>query len=401
MRFAVRHGERIEPLIAAFEKQCRSRPEGIAEAPGRVNLIGEHVDYNDGLVLPFAIDRSVLCAWGRTRDRILTWYSLDSSEPPQLIDVAEFDDFDDVAVVRNWMDYGMGVVWSLTKAGHRVHGTATSISGNVPQGAGLSSSAALEVAVAGAMRDAFSLPIDDVELARLCQRAENEYVGVQCGIMDQFASTLSRRGHALLIDCRTLAYEHVPLRLEDAGLAVVIANSAVKRELASSAYNDRRRECEEAIAILRERLNSPELVSLRDVTATDVDRIEIDGVPLRRSRHVVSEIARVAAAVDALRADDFAALGELMRESHRSLRDDFEVSSPQLDLLVGLATAQDYVLGARLTGAGFGGCTVNIVRADAIDAFDRDVIARYRDRTGLPAEMYVTSPQDGLRTWRL
>ena len=201
MRFAVRHGERIEPLIAAFEKQCRSRPEGIAEAPGRVNLIGEHVDYNDGLVLPFAIDRSVLCAWGRTRDRILTWYSLDSSEPPQLIDVAEFDDFDDVAVVRNWMDYGMGVVWSLTKAGHRVHGTATSISGNVPQGAGLSSSAALEVAVAGAMRDAFSLPIDDVELARLCQRAENEYVGVQCGIMDQLAAVL---GQDLLLLGRVL-----------------------------------------------------------------------------------------------------------------------------------------------------------------------------------------------------
>ena len=286
--------------------------------------------------------------------------------------------------------------------GRRRRASISLVSGNVPQGAGLSSSAALEVAVAGALRDAFSLPIDDVELARLCQRAENEYVGVQCGIMDQFASTLSKRGHALLIDCRTLAYEHIPLRLEDAGLAVVIANSAVRRELASSAYNDRRRECEEAVAILRERLGRPELgvAARRDGSGARRHR-RSTASPLRRARHVVSEIARVAAAVEALRADDFAALGELMGESHRSLRDDYEVSSPQLDLLVGLATAQDYVLGARLTGAGFGGCTVNIVRADAIDAFDRDVIAPYRERTGLPAEIYVTSPQDGLRTWRL
>jgi galactokinase len=303
----------------------------------------------------------------------------------------------------DWTDYPIGVLWSQVAAGQLPEATPgfeAAISGDVPQGAGLSSSAALEVALAGALRDAFSLPIDDAELAKLCQRAENEYVGVQCGIMDQFASTLSKRGHALLIDCRTLAYEHVPLRLEEAGLAVVIANSAVKRELASSAYNDRRRECEDAVTILRERLDRPDLISLRDVTLAELDRTHIDSIPLRRARHVVSEIGRVAAAVEALRTDGFAALGELMGESHRSLRDDYEVSSPQLDLLVGLATAQDYVLGARLTGAGFGGCTVNIVRADAVDAFERDIITPYRERTGLAAEMYVTSPQDGLRTWR-
>jgi galactokinase len=300
-----------------------------------------------------------------------------------------------------WANYTRGVVVSLQRAGYASPGIEIAFAGDVPQGAGLSSSAALEVAVAGALRDAFSLPIDDVELARLCQRAENEYVGVQCGIMDQFAAALSKRDHALLIDCRTLAYEHIPLRLEEARLAIVIANSGMKRELASSAYNDRRRECEEAVAMLRERLGRPDLASLRDVTAADLDSVEIDSVPLRRARHAMTEIAGVAAAAEALRHDDFAELGRLMGESHLSLRDDYQVSSSQLDLLVGLATAREYVAGSRLTGAGFGGCTVNLVRAGSVDAFERDVIAPYRERTGLPAEMYVTSPQDGLRTWRL
>jgi galactokinase len=371
-----------------------------------VNLIGEHVDYNDGLVLPFAIGRSVLCAWATHVGEEIWAYSVEHDfmlrVPPK--------SRNPFAGHGDWDNYVRGVASVLDVP---LAPMLVAIAGNVPQGAGLSSSAALEVAVAGALRDAFALPIDDVELAQLCQRAENEYVGVQCGIMDQFAATLSKRGHALLIDCRTLSYEHVPLRLEQAGLAVVIANSGVKRELASSAYNDRRRECEEAVALLRERLARPELASLRDVTAAELDEMVASdarrrlkdraalGVALRRARHVVTEIGRVAAAVDALRADDFATLGDLMEESHRSLRDDYEVSSQQLDLLAGLATAHDCVLGARLTGAGFGGCTVNLVRADALDAFDRDVIAPYRERTGLPAEMYVTSPQDGLRTWRL
>jgi galactokinase len=304
-------------------------------------------------------------------------------------------------MATSWGAYVEGVVATLAQSGRALRESHTVISGDVPQGAGLSSSAALEVAVAGALRDAFSLKIDDVDLALLCQRAENEYVGVQCGIMDQFASTLSNRDHALLIDCRTLGYEHVPLRLAEAGLTVVIANSGVKRELAASAFNDRRRECEEAVATLRDRLGRSDLRSLRDVTAAEIDGIEVDATPLRRARHVVHEIGRVAAAVEALRADDFATLGELMAESHRSLRDDYEVSSDELDLLVGLASAQEYVVGARLTGAGFGGCTVNIVRNDAVDAFERDVIAPYRERTGLAAEMYVTSACDGLRTWRL
>jgi galactokinase len=296
-----------------------------------------------------------------------------------------------------------GVAWALRQVGAEIGGVDLAIAGDVPQGAGLSSSAALEVAVAGAFRSAFELPIDDVALARLCQRAENEYVGVQSGIMDQMAATLSRAGHALLVDCRTLAYEHVPLRLADHGLALAIVDSGVRRELADSAYNQRRRECEEGLAALRDHLGNPARRSLRDVTMAELESVpDVDRrVPLRRARHVVSEIGRVAAAVEALRSDDFGALGELMQESHRSLREDFEVSTPELDLLAGLATAQPYVLGARLTGAGFGGCTVNIVQADAIESFGRDVVDAYRARTGAAAEVYVSDACDGLRAWRM
>ncbi|HXK33252.1 MAG TPA: galactokinase [Dehalococcoidia bacterium] len=400
---AVAHGERVGRVVAAFEREYGRRPEGIAEAPGRVNLIGEHVDYNDGLVLPFAIDRSVLCAWARRDDDAVWAYSVDYDDRSRfaLADVAH-------APRRSWAEYVRGVAAVLGRpngdedgaaVARRLSGVALAIAGDVPVGAGLSSSAAVEVAVAGAMLSAAGVEVDGVEVARLCQRAENEFVGVQSGIMDQFASALSRRGHALLIDCRTLAYEHVPLRLAERGLAVVIANSVVQRELVSSAYNERRRECEQAVALLRERLSRPELVSLRDVAAPELESVAIgDGeVVLRRARHVAGEIARVAAAAEALRRDDFEEVGRLMVESHLSLRDDYEVSSPELDLLVGLATAQEYVLGARLTGAGFGGCAVNLVRADGVDAFARDVIAPYRERTGLPAVMYVTEACDGLR----
>jgi len=387
----------VQALVSAFQREFGRAPEGIAEAPGRVNLIGEHVDYNDGLVLPFAIDRSVLCAWAPHDEGVIDAYSADYAEHAR-IEASVTEQSKGSA----WAPYVRGVVTALTDAGHPPSGADIAIAGDVPQGAGLSSSAALEVAVAGAFRDAFGLPLDDVALAQLSQRAENEFVGVQCGIMDQFASALSRRDHALLIDCRTLAYQHIPLRLEASGLAVVVANSAASRTLAGSAYNERRRDCDAAVALLRERLGRDDLHSLRDVSIAEIIDLDVAWTPpLRRARHVVTEIARVAAAVEALAADDFAGFGALMQESHLSLRDDYEVSSRELDLLVGLATAQEYVLGARLTGAGFGGCTVNLVRADRIDAFERDVIAPYRERTGLPAEMYVTAPHDGLRTWRV
>jgi galactokinase len=447
----VPHEQRVETLVAAFREQFGHEPQGIAEAPGRVNLIGEHVDYNDGLVLPFAIDRTVMCASGRRlsgphfkyrdngdlvkRKQAIKIYSLDhGGSSTFLVDALDLlapgkrEGANETLQGQEWIDYAHGVAWALRSLG-LVGQVAGALAGDVPEGAGLSSSAALEVAIAGAFREACSLAASDVQLAQVCQRAENEYVGVQCGIMDQFASALSRAGHALLIDCRTLAYKHVPLRLAEHGLAIVIANSAVRRELITSAYNERRRECEEAVVRLRDLLGKPSLHSLRDVRSEEMDGVmqsrpdgagrgkrrpyEVDPAPnsspggmdedilVRRARHVVREIDRVAEAVDALERDDFGRLGELMVESHLSLRDDYAVSSEQLDLLVGLATAQEYVLGARLTGAGFGGCTVNLVRADRVEDFARDVIAPYRERTGLPAVMYVTPACDGLRTWRL
>jgi galactokinase len=403
------HEERVETLVAAFRREFGRDPEGIAEAPGRVNLIGEHVDYNDGLVLPFAIDRTVMAAWMVTADDVVIIRSVSNDDMVAFRPERNYPP--EVACPSGWEDYPMGVASALHHAGFALGRAALVIVGDVPQGAGLSSSAAIEVATAGALRDAFALDIDDVALAKLCQRAESDYVGVQCGIMDQFASTLSRADHALLIDCRSLEYEHIPLRLDAAGLAVVVANTAVTRELATAAYNDRRRQCDEALALLRVSLNRPDLSSLRDVEPSDLDGVApplhtVERGPggeaaLCRARHVVTEIARVRRAADALRRDDFATLGALMAESHRSLRDDFEVSSPELDVLVELASAQPYVLGARLTGAGFGGCTVNLVQADAVEAFARDVIAPYRERTGRLGVMYVVRPSDGLRTWRL
>lgn len=388
------HEARVQRIVDEFRAQFGHPPEGISEAPGRVNLIGEHVDYNDGLVLPLAIDRSVLCAWRRRDDDGVWAYSADYDEHSRW-KIGNVTHAADSA----WANYPRAVAWALGDAGHAPGGLEIALTGDVPQGAGLSSSAAVEVAVAGAFRAAFGLPIDDVALALLCQRAENAFVGVQSGILDQFASALSQRDAAFVLDCRTRWHGYVPLHLREAGLTIVIANSAVRRELITSAYNERRRECEEAVSLLRERLARPDLASLRDVTADEVARVAGETPPtvMRRARHVVSEIARVAAAADALDADDFETLGRLMVESHLSLRNDYDVSSEQLDLLVGLATAQPYVLGARLTGAGFGGCTVNIVRADALDAFARDVITPYRQRTGLPAVMYVTEAAQGLR----
>jgi galactokinase len=396
--------DRVDALVAAFEQRYGRVPDGIAEAPGRVNLIGEHVDYNDGLVLPFAIDRTVLCAWARRADDATRVHSLDFDDDAAFTARERLVGLQPGSA-RSWRSYVRGVfhVFAGATEGSPV-GLDMAIAGNVPQGAGLSSSAAVEVAVAGAIRHALDLEIDDVALARLCQRAENEYVGVQSGIMDQFASVRSREGHALLIDCRTLDHFDVPLRLGERGLAIVVADSAVARELASSAYNQRRRECEAAVALLRERLRRPGLGSLRDITATEFGGIrELFGeegqVALRRARHVIGEIARVESGVAALAGDDFEVVGELMAASHASLREDYEVSSAELDLLVELASAQPYVLGSRMTGAGFGGCTVTLLEADAVHAFDRDVMATYRDCTGhRQAQWWCMAPSSGLRT---
>jgi galactokinase len=393
----VDHGRRVAALVEAFGREFGRAPQGLAEAPGRVNLIGEHVDYNDGLVLPCAIDRSVIVAWARRDDAEVRAFSLDFGEHTRfaLEDVTH-------ASAGSWANYVRGVAAVLGGAAP-LRGADLALAGDVPRGAGLSSSAAAEVAVAGALCAASGVELAPAGVALLCRRAENEFVGVQSGIMDQFAAALSRPEHALLIDCRTLEHRAVPLRLEAAGLALVVADSGVGRELVSSAYNERLRECADAVAELRELLGRPDLASLRDVGEDDVRAaIEHGGetAALRRARHVAGEIARVERAAAALERDDFAAIGALMAASHASLRDDYDVSSPELDLLVGLAAEREYVAGSRLTGAGFGGCTVNLVRADRLDDFEREVVATYAGRTGRAARAFVVRPSGGLRTWR-
>jgi galactokinase len=366
----------------AFHYAYGKAPTVLCRAPGRVNLIGEHTDYNDGLVLPIAIDRSVAVAAAPRDDGVVRIYAEQ---------FAARDEWKATAPRRTgrreWRDYVRGVAWALLDSGARIGGADMAIDGDLPLGAGLSSSAALELAVAGAFCAASGVEIERRKLALLCQQAENVFVGVQCGIMDQFASALGRAGDALLIDCRSLDVEWVPLRWEDRGLAIVVVDSQVPRRLAETPYNERREECARAAKCLG-------VTSLRDATEPDVAGLP---EPLRRrARHVVRENGRVRKAVDALAGRDPERFGALMYESHESLRDDFEASCPELDLLVDLARRARGVLGSRLTGAGFGGCTVSLVQADALDDFRRDVLAPYRAETGLEAQMMVCQPADGL-----
>jgi galactokinase len=389
--------DRFEAITAAFRARFDRLPAGLAEAPGRVNLIGEHTDYNQGFVLPVAIDRTIAIAFAPREDARVRAYSLDFDEEDEftLADVRRLED-------DSWANYLRGVAIVLQQAGHRLTGLDLVVQGEVPIGAGLSSSAALEVATLGAFATTARLTLADRDKALLAQRAENEFVGVACGVMDQMAAVFGRADNALRIDCRSLETEAVPLNLEAEGLRIVVANTGVRRALTASAYNQRRDECNRAVEMLFVLLRGRRPRSLRDITPRD---LSINGrfLPedlLRRARHVVSENARVLSTVEALRRGDLAEVGRLFHASHESLAHDYGVSSPELDLMVELARSVEGVVGARMTGAGFGGCTVNLVRADALDDFRRDVIETYRARTDLPAEMYVCQAVDGLRIMR-
>jgi galactokinase len=387
--------------LARLNPAVRARfgwgPAAVADAPGRVNLIGEHLDYNDGLVLPAAIDRSVLVAFGVRPDAEVRGYSLDFDEELRL----SLDGCIERDEEHSWSNYLRGVVWALREEGWSGPGLDLVATGDVPIGSGLSSSAALEVAVLGALREAWGLDLDGRRLALLGQRAENEFVGVRCGVMDQFAAALGVAGHALLIDCRSLEYETVPLRLAERGLALIVVDCGVPRRLGQSDYNRRREECAEALRLLREAMAERPPAALRDVSMAELEE-HGRGLPAplrRRVRHVVTEMKRVEAGVGALRDGDLEAFGRLMNNSHASLRDDFEVSCPELDRLVNLGQSLSGVLGARLTGAGFGGCTVNLVREDVVEAFDDKVVGRYNHETGLSGKMHVCRAADGLRVW--
>jgi galactokinase len=387
--------ERLSRVREAFRALWDRAAEGVAEAPGRVNLIGEHLDYNEGWVLPAAIDRSVLVAFAARDDATVRVYSIDYDEETS-VSLSEPIERDDAHL---WSNYVRGVLAVLAADGFSGGGLDIAVTGDVPIGAGLSSSAALEVATAGAVRAAWRLGLDNERLALVCQRAEHEFAGVQCGVMDQLASALGQAGCALLIDCRTLTHESIPLRLEEHGIELVIVDSGVARQLEASAYNQRREECEEAFRLLRDAIRDRTIQSLRDVTLDDLGKYShvLSRTLLRRARHVVTEQQRVVDSVAALGQADHAMFGELMNQSHSSLRDDFEVSCPQLDRLQSLAKSLRGVLGARLTGAGFGGCTVQLVERAALAAFEQDVVDRYRGETGLAAKLLVCHAADGLR----
>jgi galactokinase len=392
-----RPADRFGAIAAAFRDRFGRPPAGLSEAPGRVNLIGEHTDYNEGFVLPVAIDRTVIMAFARREDGRVRAHSLDFDQQEEFA-------LDAISRIEgdSWANYLRGVALVLRDTGHALAGLDLVVQGEVPIGAGLSSSAALEVAALGAFAAAAGLALDDRDKALLAQRAENEFVGVACGVMDQMAAVFGRADHALRIDCRSLETKAVPLNLEAHGLRIVVANTGVRRALSASAYNQRRAECTRAVETLFVLLRGRRPRSLRDITLRD---LSINGrflseELLRRARHVVSENARVLATVDALQRGDMGEVGRLFHASHESLARDYEVSSPELDLMVELAASLEGVVAARMTGAGFGGCTVNLVRADAVEDFRQQVIEPYRARTGLPAEMYVCRAVDGLRIVR-
>lgn len=386
------HPSVVERAVEGFQSRFGASPQIVARAPGRVNLIGEHTDYTGGFVLPVAIDREVAIA-GRARpDRAVRAYSLDYGDEVTF-DLAEAR-LDEVRKDPDhpWSNYVRGVFAVLRAAGLPVVGADVAIAGDVPQGAGLSSSAALEVATVMFAQAAGGFELAPVEAVKLARRAENEFVGVACGIMDQFVSRLARRGTALFLDTDSLRYEHVPLPSE---AAIVVTDTRARRQLVGSEYNRRRQECDEALAIARRHVPGWRLP--RELPAEALSRLEAVMPPLltRRLRHLVEENARVVGAVQALHAGDLARFGELMNASHESLRDLFEVSSPELDAAVDIARRVPGVYGARMTGAGFGGCTVALARPEAVPALVAALEKEYPRRTGKTPQVFVLQAAEG------
>jgi galactokinase len=377
---------RHEPSLAGAAIQ-------VARGPGRVNLIGEHTDYNGGYVLPAAIDLEIRIAFVPTTDRLV------AITLPETGERREFSLDAIPPTTGQWIDYVAATAWSLQSAGIHLHGLRGVLASNLPISAGLSSSAALELASAWALLEPPDLAahgIDGVMLARLCQRAENDHVGVACGIMDQFAASLGQRGRALFLDCRDLTYRPVALPGND--LVLVVCDTNAPRRLGDSEYNVRRAECDAAVAAIAEQ--EPGVESLRDVDPDMLARHapRLAPVELARAEHVVRENIRVLRTVEALEAGNVAAVGRLFAESHASLRDRFEVSSPELDAMVEIAAATPGVVAARMTGAGFGGCTVNLVRRDSVDGFRAAIEREYPERTGRDPRVFAVTAANGAGT---
>jgi galactokinase len=373
-------------LLTSFKSRFGTQAS-VYRAPGRVNLIGEHTDYNDGYVLPAAIGFSCWAGIGPRDDHKLVLYSENFAE-------AREGDLNELGAhgSGHWTDYPFGVAWALREAGYQLRGANIYIAGDVPVGAGLSSSAAIEVSIAFALLSAANAPIDRTRLALLCQRAENEFVGMRCGIMDQFVSCQGRAGHALLLDCRTLEYRAMKL---PPSVRLVICNTMVKHKLQAGEYNVRRAECEEAVRKLATKM--PGTRSLRDVTMEQLTqhRGVLSDTLYRRCRHVITENERVRKVAELFERGTTDGLGELMAASHESMRDDYEISCAELDVMVEIAGRQRGLYGARMTGGGFGGCTINFVDADNAAEFQRHVSAEYESAIGLRPDIYICEASQG------
>ncbi len=379
----------LENLRAEFQKIYHREPR-FFRAPGRVNLIGEHTDYNGGFVLPMAIEQGTTVAAAVREDRKIRVRSVNLNEAGE-IDL----DAPEKTLRGSWLDFVEGVARILERRDVNLRGAELLIDSDVPNGAGLSSSAALEISVGLALTEISGNTFDKVQLALVGQAAEHEFVGAKVGIMDQYVSALGRKNHALLIDCRSLEAKQIPFA--DDGAAIVICDSKVKHKLAASEYNTRRAECEKGVEILQKFL--PKITQLRDVSIKDFEQYaaRLPEIIRKRCRHVVTENERTLKAAEALKKSDLTYFGRLMWLSHASLRDDYEVSCRELDLLVEIASQCDDVLGGRMTGGGFGGSTVNLVRRQSVENFTERISDEYRRQTNIKLAVYVSSPADGAK----
>ena len=363
-------------------------------SPGRVNLIGEHTDYNGGFVFPCALDFGTYAIVRQREDKNFRMYSENFED----LGIIEFN-LDNLVYDKkdDWANYPKGVIKTFLDKGFKVpNGFDVLFFGNIPNGAGLSSSASIEVLTAVILKSLFNLDIDMVEMVKYCQIAENKFIGVNSGIMDQFAVGMGKKDKAILLDCNTLNFTYVPIKLKD--MSIVIANTNKKRGLADSKYNERRSSCEEAVAVLNK--NGVNIKYLGELTVEEFNKVKHfikDEEQLKRATHAVTENERAKVAVEFLKKDDIKTFGELMNKSHISLRDDYEVTGLELDSLVEAAWEEVGTVGARMTGAGFGGCTVSIVKNSEVDNFIQNVGNKSKENTGLEASFYLANSGDGAR----
>ncbi len=376
----------VNNVTEKFNSEFKTAATLIVRSPGRVNIIGEHVDYNDGFVLPAAIDKAIYVAVSKREDDIIHLYSVDFAEKYEVA-------IADIQPTKSWSTYILGVADQLIKRGHKIGGFNLAIDGDVPIGAGLSSSAAVECATVFALNNLFKLGIDKMEMVRIAQKAEQTFSGVMCGIMDMFASMFGKKDHVIKLDCKTLAYEYKPFLLN--GYKILLLNTNVEHSLSSSAYNERRSQCEQGVAWIKE--HHPEVSALRDVTMEMLDKYVApkDALIYRRCKYVVEEIERLLTGCINLEDGDIAALGIKMFATHEGLSSLYEVSCKEADWLVEQVKNNPAVLGARMMGGGFGGCTINIVKDEAIKELVEKLSAGYKENMRLELSAYVANIENG------